>query len=269
MPVADSRSRCPSSPSAPSSPPSASRGAGWRAGRAAHQWREVDPKRQYVLKAGIRSRSPHQAAAGMATRRARAGEACGGCRGGLWSRAGADPLMNPHAGGICGRLGRKCGSAAAPRCDRHGFPRRAGAADAARRAGCAPGARGAANTLLVTPMLPLGNWRGFAPPSHPSKGRRAFANLHLAPGTSDGTVTKPVLAQEARWAGVHDLAARHQKTAVQDALASRGTHWRCAATSMGPRWRGGSEGRSPSDCRSGGRAARPYPTPARSARSGR
>ncbi len=80
----------------------------------------------------------------------------------------------------------------------------------------------------------------------PAKAERPLQTFHLALGTSDGTVDETRSCAGRARAGVHDLAARHRKTAVQDALASRGTHRRCAATSMGPRWRGGSEGQSPS-----------------------
>ncbi len=33
--------------------------------------------------------------------------------------------------------------------------------------------------VLIAGILPLWNWRGAVPPSHPAKGRKAFGNLHL------------------------------------------------------------------------------------------
>ncbi len=81
-------------------PAFASRAGRMARGRAAHQWREVDPKRQYVLKAGDTVSLATPGAAGMATPpRARRRSMRRMSRRAM-SRAGADPLMNPNAGDL-------------------------------------------------------------------------------------------------------------------------------------------------------------------------
>jgi len=68
----------------------------------------------------------------------------------------------------------------------------------------------------MTPMFPLWNGRGSAPPNHPAKGRRAFGNLNLAPRAAGRMDAETRLCAQRGLRGVwRDSRALHQGSAVQ------------------------------------------------------